>query len=56
MSLIKRGKINTGNFDTKSKGKHTKVQEATQGELAPVAPKTGKKGVCVSGTPSEGGD
>ena len=45
MSLIKRGMINIGNFDTKSKGKRTKVQEATQGDVTPVAPKTGTTGL-----------
>ena len=56
MSLRKRGMINTGNFDTKSKGKRTKVQEATQGELAPVAPKTRmtKKGCILVGLPVKG--
>ena len=44
MSLIKRGMINTGNFDTKSKDKRTKVRKATQGVL-PVAIKTGMTGL-----------
>ena len=44
MSLIKKVMINTSNFDTKSKGKRTKVRKATQGVL-PVAPKTGMTGL-----------
>ena len=45
ISNKKRGKTNTGNFDTKSKGKRTKVQKATQGDVTSVAPKTGMTGL-----------
>ena len=45
MSLIKRGMINTGNFDTMTEGKRTKVRRATQREPLTVAPKTGMTGL-----------
>ena len=47
MSLIKRGMINNGNFDTMTKGKRTKVRTATQRDALTVAPKTGMTGLGV---------
>ena len=57
MSLMKRGMINTGNFDTKSKRRTHKSTKSGPGDLTPGAPKNGMaKKRCKGGTPSEGGE
>ena len=45
MSLIKRGIINTGNFDTMTEGKRTKVRRVPQRDTFTAAPKTGMTGL-----------
>ena len=56
MSLIKRGMINTGNFDTKSKRRTHKSTKSGTGDLTPRAPKIGmtKKGCVKVGLPEKG--